>query len=371
MPRTSESAGRNFYDVLGVLPSATMAEVKKAYRLQARRHHPDFNPSDATATDRFKEIQEAYNTLRSAVLRTRYDQSLGFKTSRWSDSIEDSDDPVEDLRAQRDRARAEQKPDDYYYDEPLGPRSDAARAAAEAMRQRIHKAEREGFWKKAGPGPSASTASNASSSRTGTGANGPGTGNSTSNSSSSTPPKSSENINGKSTRGAAAADATAYGAGAARPGTAGASAPGASSPGAGASGAASGAPGASATPGANPSPEGAAESKKGPRDPNRTRQDDADIPPHSSGAADSGAAEGRHSTREGSRLQRLFLSSGLISLLFVALMGAALVALVWDPARASFFAVLAFGVVLLRLGYEVRTRLDRIEQRLRRRQDRG
>jgi len=70
---------KDFYAVLGVSASATQDEIKKQYRKLAARYHPDKNPNDAKAADRFKEISEAYQVLGDADRRKQYDQmrSLG------------------------------------------------------------------------------------------------------------------------------------------------------------------------------------------------------------------------------------------------------------------------------------------------------
>ncbi len=65
---------RDYYKVLEVAKSASEAEIKKAYRRLAMKHHPDRNPDDATAEARFKETKEAYEVLSEAQKRAIYDQ---------------------------------------------------------------------------------------------------------------------------------------------------------------------------------------------------------------------------------------------------------------------------------------------------------
>jgi molecular chaperone DnaJ len=65
---------RDYYEVLGVSRGANEAEIKSAYRKLAVRYHPDKNPGDAEAEEKFKEAAEAYSVLSVAEQRTRYDR---------------------------------------------------------------------------------------------------------------------------------------------------------------------------------------------------------------------------------------------------------------------------------------------------------
>ena len=65
---------RDYYDVLGLARDADLAQIKKAYRAAALKHHPDKNPGDAAAEERFKEASEAYAVLSDPQKRELYDR---------------------------------------------------------------------------------------------------------------------------------------------------------------------------------------------------------------------------------------------------------------------------------------------------------
>lgn len=71
---TKGSAKRDCYEVLGVSKTASADEIKRAYRKKARESHPDTNPDDPTAADRFREAEEAYSILSDKEKRQAYDQ---------------------------------------------------------------------------------------------------------------------------------------------------------------------------------------------------------------------------------------------------------------------------------------------------------
>lgn len=76
---------KDYYKVLGVSKTADEKEIKSAFRKLAQKYHPDKNPGDKAAEDRFKEINEAYEVLGDAQKRQRYDQ-LGSSYNQWERS---------------------------------------------------------------------------------------------------------------------------------------------------------------------------------------------------------------------------------------------------------------------------------------------
>lgn len=76
----SDAQTRDLYGILGVSKTATESEIKSAHRRLVRKYHPDFNPGDTSAKEKFLEVQEAYEVLSDPKRRSKYDQ-FGVTTS--------------------------------------------------------------------------------------------------------------------------------------------------------------------------------------------------------------------------------------------------------------------------------------------------
>lgn len=73
MVQSRGGPNRDFYQILGVARSASPAEIKKAYRALSLKWHPDKNPDDPTAVDKFTDVSAAYEALSDPDKRRKYD----------------------------------------------------------------------------------------------------------------------------------------------------------------------------------------------------------------------------------------------------------------------------------------------------------
>jgi len=87
---------KDFYAVLGVAKDADSAAIKKAYRNLAKKYHPDRNPDDAAAAEKFKEIGEAYAVLSDSKEREQYDaiRSMAGGGARFTPGADGREHPL-------------------------------------------------------------------------------------------------------------------------------------------------------------------------------------------------------------------------------------------------------------------------------------
>jgi DnaJ-class molecular chaperone len=71
--------GQNFYELLGISPTASAQEIREAYRQQAFRYHPDRNQLNLTTNEKMEKINEAYATLSDPIKRKEYDVPMGYR----------------------------------------------------------------------------------------------------------------------------------------------------------------------------------------------------------------------------------------------------------------------------------------------------
>ena len=78
----AENYTENYYSILGVSQSASLKDIKVAFRRLARQYHPDLNPDDPVAAEKFKQISQAYDVLSDATKRRRYDRRSPWKQQK-------------------------------------------------------------------------------------------------------------------------------------------------------------------------------------------------------------------------------------------------------------------------------------------------
>jgi DnaJ-class molecular chaperone len=134
---------KNPYEVLGVTPTASSADIQKAYRQLAKKLHPDLNPGDKAAEDKFKEVAGAYDLLSDADKRKRFDageiDASGAERSQqhfyrdfatadnghpYTDNsgfadFMDTDDALAEFLRRSERARANRRGQDLHYHLPI------------------------------------------------------------------------------------------------------------------------------------------------------------------------------------------------------------------------------------------------------------
>jgi curved DNA-binding protein len=146
---------RNYYELLGVKRDASADEIKQSFRQLARKYHPDLNPGDKSAEDKFKDISEAYEILSDRSKRSQYDKFAGFWRKNRTKATptnpprnrSDEDDFSDDFNTFIDRLlgrKKEASPSGYYSDD-RGARTEnqTARTARNNERRNSREGETE------------------------------------------------------------------------------------------------------------------------------------------------------------------------------------------------------------------------------------
>src|SRR4029453_17334494 len=97
---------KDYYETLGVSRSASDDEIRNAYRKLARKHHPDVNPGDKTAEERFKDINEAYSVVSNSKKRRNSDPPRMGTTYAFILEMRDSESSAISLEASLVKAAA-------------------------------------------------------------------------------------------------------------------------------------------------------------------------------------------------------------------------------------------------------------------------
>jgi curved DNA-binding protein len=128
---------RNYYELLGVERGSAPEDIKKAFRRLARQYHPDLNPGDKAAEEKFKEFNEAYRVLSDPATRSQYDQFTRFWRNRKGRSNRDfqSNARPSESRAKGDEDYSQFGDFNSFIDQLLGRRPRSSREAGEEDRR--------------------------------------------------------------------------------------------------------------------------------------------------------------------------------------------------------------------------------------------